>query len=209
MSAVLGTNRSARDAWILLLFVAIGTTLLAATFALTEETIIQREDEEKMKVVAQILPHDLYDNRVLRDTTKVQPAELLNTREVTIAYRARKQGQPVAALFEAIAPNGYGGKIKLLIAVQENGELLGVRVLAHNETVGWGDYIEAHKSNWINMFQGASLERYSDREWQVKKDGGRFDYQTRATISSRAIVTEVHHALKYYAENKHKLYEKH
>jgi Na+-translocating ferredoxin:NAD+ oxidoreductase subunit G len=200
-------QRSRRGALILFLFAALGTALLAFTFSLTEETIIQREDEEKLRIVDQILPHQVYDNRVLRDWIKIAPDEaLLKTNEVTKVYRARKAGQPAAVLLEAVGPNGYGGKIKLLLAIRADGELLGIRVLAHNETVGWGDYIEAHKHKWINIFNNTSLARYAENEWQVKKDGGRFDYVTRSTVSARAIVAAAHRTLQYYQQNKDSLF---
>jgi Na+-translocating ferredoxin:NAD+ oxidoreductase subunit G len=207
MSESAAPSTARRAGFVLFGFAAIGTALLALTFALTEETIIAREDEEKLRIVDQILPHDVYDNRVLRDWIKIPPDEaLLHTKEVTKVYRARKAGKPAAVLLEAVGPNGYGGRIKLLLAIREDGELLGTRVLAHNETVGWGDYIEAHKSKWINMFGGTSLDRYKDRDWQVKKDGGRFDYVTRSTVSARAIVAAAHRALQYYKQNKATLF---
>ncbi len=202
-------QRSRRGAIVLLLFAAIGTALLSFIFMLTEETIIQREDEEKLLIVDQILPRTHYDNRVLRDWIKIPPDPvLLKTNEVTKVYRARKGGAPAAVLLEAVGPNGYGGKIKLILAIGADGELLGTRVLAHNETVGWGDYIEASKNKWINIFNGASLARYQTKDWQVKKDGGRFDYVSRATISARAIVAAAHRALQYYGQNKDTLYAK-
>jgi electron transport complex protein RnfG len=206
-TALTAPRRSRRDALILFLFAAIGTAVLSLVFHLTEETIIQREDEEKLRIVDQILPREVYDNRVLRDWIKVPPDRvLLKTNEITKVYRARKSGQPAAVLLEAVGPNGYGGKIRLILAIAADGELLGTRVLAHNETVGWGDYIEAHKNKWINIFSHTSLERYKAKDWQVKKDGGRFDYVTRSTISARAVVAAAHRALQYYDQNKDRLY---
>ena len=104
-------------------------------------------------------------------------------------------------MLEAIAPDGYSGKIDLLIAIQTNGELAGVRVVAHNETPGLGDYIDIAKSDWIKQFDHASLAKYDAQAWQVKKDGGRFDYMSGATITPRAVVKAVHKALRYYEQH--------
>ncbi len=185
---------------------ALGTAALALTNNVTREVIVKREDEEKMVIVNQLLPQQTYDNRLLRDTIKIAENEVLGTRETTVAYRARLKGTPSAALFEAIAPNGYGGRIRFMIAVKADGEISGVRVLNHNETPGWGDYIEISKGKWIKNFDGKSLTDSSDQEWQVRKDGGRFDYVTRATVSARAMVGGVHSALKYYAAHKNELF---
>jgi Na+-translocating ferredoxin:NAD+ oxidoreductase subunit G len=195
-----------RSTFSVAIIAAIAVLALTLENNVTHAVIVNREDEEKMLLVDQLLARGDYNNRLLRDTIKVSPDQTLGTSETTTAYRARKDGAPQAALFEAVAPDGYGGKVKLMVAVREDGSLAGVRVLAHNETVGWGDYIEIAKSKWIKAFDGKSLGEHSDEEWQVRKDGGRFDYVTRATVSARAVVGGVHQALKYYATHKEELF---
>ena len=131
-----------RNGLILLGLVALGLAILTPINSVTREIVIKREEEEKMRVIAQILPQELYDNRLLRDSVKVAPdQELLHTRNRTVAYRARLQGKPSAVIFEMTAPDGYSGNIFLIIAVKEDGGVSGVRVVNHNETPGLGDYI--------------------------------------------------------------------
>jgi Na+-translocating ferredoxin:NAD+ oxidoreductase subunit G len=50
-----------------------------------------------------------------------------------------------SAVLETVAPDGYAGKIRLLVALGNDGTVLGVRVIAHRETPGLGDYIEPKK----------------------------------------------------------------
>ena len=196
-----------RNALILLGVIILGLAILAPINSVTREIVIKREEEEKMHVIGQILPQELYDNRLLRDSVKVPPdQDLLRTRNRTVAYRARLQGKPSAVIFEMTAPDGYSGNIFLIIAVKEDGSVSGVRVLNHNETPGLGDYIEIVKSNWIKIFGGASLKNTSDARWEVRKDSGRFDFVARATLSARAIVHAVHRALKYYEAHKEELF---
>jgi Na+-translocating ferredoxin:NAD+ oxidoreductase subunit G len=196
-----------RNALILLGVIILGLAILAPINSVTREIVIKREEEEKMRVIGQILPQELYDNRLLRDSVKVPPdQDLLHTRNRTVAYRARLQGKPSAVIFEMTAPDGYSGNIFLIIAVKEDGSVSGVRVLNHNETPGLGDYIEIIKSNWIKIFGGASLKNTSDARWEVRKDSGRFDFVARATLSARAIVHAVHRALKYYEAHKEELF---
>ncbi len=205
MIAISAPNR--RNALMLFFVVLLGLAILAPINSVTREIVIKREEEEKMRVISQILPADLYDNRLLRDSVKVPPdQELLHTRNRTVAYRARLNGKPSAVIFEMVAPDGYSGNIFLIVAVKENGAVTGVRVLNHNETPGLGDYIEIVKSNWIKIFGGRSLTNTSDALWEVRKDGGRFDFVTRATVSARAIVHAVHRALQYYREHKDELF---
>ncbi len=190
----------------LLVFTIIGTTLLAFTFDQTRAPIAKSEEEEKLNLIGQILPADLFDNNVARDALTLKADPLLGTSDDSTAYRARLKGKPSAVVLEAIAPDGYSGKISMLVAIKASGEIAGVRVVTHRETPGLGDYIELAKSNWIKNFDGASSERYKDPDWKVKKDGGKFDYMAGATISPRAVVKAVHKALQYFEANRDALF---
>ncbi len=187
-----------RTALILLGFAMLGTALLALTFNRTKDIIAHSQEEAKRALINQVLPPALYDNDILADRIVLPPTPELGTRRPSHAYRARLKGAPSAVVLEAIAPDGYGGDIQLLIAIRTDGVLAGVRVTAHRETPGLGDYIDAARSDWIRQFDGASLVRDGDAAWQVRKDGGRFDYLAGATISPRAVIRAVHKALRFY-----------
>lgn len=190
----------------LIFFAIIGTAILASTYFMTHDAIVKSEEAEKMKLITQIVPMTLFDNDIIQDKLNVAPSPLLGTEDVTIAYRARLKGEPSAVVFESVAPDGYSGKIGLILAVRANGELAGVRVVTHKETPGLGDYIELPKDPWIKGFDGKSREVYKDEDWKVKKDGGQFAYMAGATITPRAIVKAVNKALIYYAQNREQLF---
>lgn len=198
---------SLRTALILLAFAVVGTALLAYTHDLTRPIIARSEQAEKLRLITQALPASLYDNDILSDGIDLPPAPLLGTDGPTLAYRARKDGQPVAVVLEAVAPDGYSGKIRLLVAILADGRLAGVRVLAHNETPGLGDYIEIAKSKWIRVFENRSLGDPPVAQWKVKKDGGQFDYVAGATITPRAVVKAVRSALQYFSEHRDELFQ--
>ncbi len=164
------------------------------------------EEGEKLKLIMQIVPHDLFDNDIIQDKLAVAADPLLGTSDTTTAYRARLKGEPSAVVLESIAPDGYSGKIWLILAVRANGELAGVRVVSHHETPGLGDYIDIQKSPWIKGFDGKSRAGYTDADWKVKKDGGQFDYMAGATITPRAVVKAVNKALIYFEQNRDKLF---
>ncbi|MBA4382763.1 MAG: electron transport complex subunit RsxG [Sideroxydans sp.] len=190
----------------LIFFAVIATAILASVFFMTHDAIVKSEEAEKMKLITQIVPTSLFDNDIIQDKLNVAPSPLLGTEDVTIAYRARLKGEPSAVVVESIAPDGYSGKIALILAVRANGELAGVRVVTHKETPGLGDYIELPKDPWIKGFDGKSREVYKDDDWKVKKDGGQFAYMAGATITPRAIVKAVNKALIYFAENREQLF---
>jgi electron transport complex protein RnfG len=190
----------------LVFFAVIGTAILASTYYMTHDAIVKSEEAAKMKLIMQIVPSALFDNDIIKDTLGIPASELLGTDETTDAYRARLQGKVTAVVLSAIAPDGYGGRISLILAVKNSGELAGVRVVTHNETPGLGDYIELPKNPWIKIFDGKSRAKYKDDDWKVKKDGGQFDHMAGATITPRAVIKAVHKALIYFDENRDMLF---
>ncbi|TLD44770.1 MAG: Electron transport complex subunit RnfG [Accumulibacter sp.] len=200
-----------RTALILLVFVVAFTSLLAAAHLWTRPAIEEAAATEKMKLIGEVLPPDLYDNDLLADSRRLQPAAGLGLEEESTAYLARKGDRASALIFEAVAADGYAGRIRLLLAVAADGTLLGVRVTQHKETPGLGDYIDPRKDRnkerpWIRQFDGLSLAAVADREWRVRKDGGRFDAVAGATVTPRAVIKAVHRALHYVAENRQQLF---
>lgn len=190
----------------LLFFTVIGTAMLAITYNQTHERIAQSELDAKLKLISQLIPAGTSDNDIMHDTLDIAPDPLLGNDKPTLAYRARQGGQPVAVVLESVAPDGYSGKINLIIAIRPNGAIGGVRVVAHKETPGLGDYIDIAHGNWIKGFDGKALIAGKDGDWKVKKDGGQFDYMAGATITPRAVVKAVHKALQYYGKHQTELF---
>ena len=195
------------SAMFLFLFAVIGSGLVAFTFDSTAERIAENQKKALLKSLNELVSSDRYDNDIFSDTLYVQSSELLGTDEPVPVYRARKNGWPVAAVLAAVAPDGYNGAIRLLVAVNLDGSLAGVRVVQHRETPGLGDAIEAERSGWILGFKGRSLSNLAKKDWKVKRDGGTFDQFTGATITPRAVVKAVHKALLYFQLHAHSLFE--
>jgi len=197
---------STRTALILLVFALFGTALLAFVFNITRGAIEHNEEQRKLELIGQTLPKELFDNDLINDVVTLAPDKLLGTESPAPAYRAKLKGQPSALVLEAIAPDGYSGPIKLLIAVRYDGTLAGVRVIAHRETPGLGDPIEETRSDWILNFARRSLSNPQPDKWKVKRDGGMFDQFTGATITPRAVVKAVYNCLNYFAANKERIF---
>ena len=200
-----------RTAAILFVFVIIFTALLSGAYLWTRPAIEASAAEEKMKLVDEVLPRSEYDNALLEDIVMLPPTPELGLTDPTTLYRARKAGQPVALVFEAIAPDGYAGKIKLVVAVRADGQVAGVRVTQHKETPGLGDYIEVRKDKnksrpWITQFTGLSLAAVADAGWKVRKDGGHFDFYAGATVTPRAVTKAVLKAVKWAEANRNQLF---
>jgi electron transport complex protein RnfG len=93
-------------------------------------------------------------------------------------------GKPVplrdGRLLGITATRGYGGDIELLILLNVDGSIAGVRTARHTETPGIGDFIEAD-SPWMRQFRNLDPARLNF-----------IDARTGATITVDAMRRGVH-----------------
>lgn len=196
-----------RNGLILALFALVCTALVAVVNHLTADKIVAQEKLELGRVLHQIIPDKIHDNQLTDYCTLVHAPKALGTDNPLPAYVATKDGKPVAIAMESIAPDGYSGDIKMIVAINNAGVVLGVRTLYQQETPGLGDKIDIRKSNWVESFVGKFITPENEQEWHVKKDGGEFDQFTGATITPRAYVKAVKKTLLYFNANKDSIYK--
>ena len=188
-------------------FAVVGTGLVAGSHLLTRERIAANERAALLRSINQVIPPGGYDNDPLQDLTRVSAPALLGTPRRVPVYRVRRDGAIRAVVLTPVAPDGYNGRIRLLVGVRADGRISGVRVLSHRETPGLGDAIELERSDWIRGFRGKSLGDPPAEKWAVKRDGGAFDQLTGATITPRAVVAAVRRTLEYVARHHEELFE--
>lgn len=187
-------------------FALLGSALLGIGDLATRDAIELRRQEDLQASLSQVIPADWHDNDLLQSVVTVPADSALGIGETRV-YRARKQGVATAVAFRLTAPDGYSGNIDLIIGIDGNGEVSGVRVLAHAETPGLGDKIEVGRSDWILSFNGRSIDNLTVEQWAVRKDGGVFDQFSGATITPRAIVRTVYRGLLFFDKHKTEWFE--
>lgn len=171
-----------------------------------ESRIAANRAAQQRQALEMLLPAGRYDNDPLRDPLNISDPALGPRYPLTL-YRARQAGQPVAVVVATTAPDGYSGSIRLLVAADPAGTLLGVRVVEHRETPGLGDAIEIGKSDWILGFAGRSLDDPPVEKWQIRKDGGDFDQFAGATITPRAVVGAVRRTLTFLRDHRSAVFQ--
>ena len=179
------------------LFALATALILSLSNDLTRQPIADRTAEDLNASLAQVIPADRHDNDLTTSGITIDDA-LEGTLTV---FRGLRAGAVSAVAFEISTP-GYSGTIRTLVALDPAGRVLGARVLSHSETPGLGDKIEIEKSDWILGFNGLFLGNPRDDGWRVKRDGGRFDQFSGATITPRSVVGGVHRALKFYERHR-------
>ncbi len=166
----------------------------------TKEKIEINKQKATLKIINQVIPLE-YDNDLFTDNIEITVPSTINNTNRIKAYRARLGGQPVAIGIMPVITKGYNGNIYLLIGLNYEGTLTGVKILRHNETEGFGDQAHQDKTDWLTDFNNFSLIKQKE-QWAIKKDGGEFDQLSGATITSRSIINSVYKTLEFYTENR-------
>lgn len=195
-------QRTAYQAMLLGGIAALASSLLVMGDNATRDTIALRQAETLRASLEQVIPPQLHDNDLLADTLLLDPQKK-GARPLTV-YRGRREETITTVAFE-ITGIGYAGPITSLLALNAEGQILGVRVLRHSETPGLGDKIEVKRDPWVLGFDGLSLANTPSAKWAVKKDGGQFDQFTGATITPRAVVESVQAGLEWFATERETL----
>lgn len=201
----LPTNALVRNGLILGAFALVASLLLSLTYTLTAPRIAEQKAAQQLKLLNQIIDPTSHDNPLHTDCLVLEATQAISA-EPLVIYRARKQNQPVALALQVVTPEGYSGKIKLLVGVDTQGQVTGVRTLTHKETPGLGDKIELRVSDWVLDFNGLHYQPAQAASWAVKKDGGQFDQFSGATITPRAYVNAVKDALAFAQQHQTQLF---
>ncbi|QFU77753.1 electron transport complex subunit RsxG [Halioglobus maricola] len=188
-----------KNSLLLAVFAIAAALTLAGSYLGTKDRIAAEIRKAEEKALLQIVPRERHDNSMLDDTLPAgADIAALGLRSEKRIYLARKNGRTVAAIIPVTARDGYSGDIDLIVGVNADGSVAGVRALSHKETPGLGDKVDLKKSDWVLSFEGKSL---AENTWAVTKDGGEFDAFTGATITPRSVVAATKRVLEYAAAN--------
>jgi len=133
-----------------------------------------------------------------QDAMKALVKDADNFKEIsgkTEWFEAQKGGETIAYVVPSES-KGFGGAIKMLVAVSKEGKVVGYDIIAHNETPGLGD--NANKEPFKGQVIGKEAEKL-----EVTKDPSKTDNiqaMTGATISSRAVVKGIKEAVEQVVE---------
>lgn len=197
-----------KNSLILTAFAIATAGALALTNLGTRDRIAGAERAAQQRALYEIIPLSQHDNDLLTDTIPLPRSawDALGADANSKIHRARHNGNISALIIPAVAHDGYSGDINMIVGVNRDGTIAGVRILLHKETPGLGDKIELKKNQWILNFNGKSLQVPVIEEWKVKKDGGAFDQFAGATITPRAVVGQIRRVLEFVAANQETLF---
>jgi electron transport complex protein RnfG len=104
------------------------------------------------------------------------------------------------------ARDGFAGPIRILLGVDMQGAVTGIRILKHKETPGLGDKIDSRRSDWVHQFAGRSIGDPVVTDWAIRRDGGQFDQLTGASVTPRAVVKAMRDTLLYFESHRDEIF---
>lgn len=165
----------------LTLVAIVAAAILGGLYALTKDPIEKQKAEKQQKAISSVLP-------AVEGLTIAEP----DTVGDAVLYKAYSGDNMIGTAVQT-AENGFGGKFKVMVGFDAEGNISGYEVLEHQETPGLGD----HMTNWFKTEknrQSVIGKSPATINFTVSKDGGDVDAITAATISSRAFLKAVQQA---------------
>ena len=183
----------------LALFGLIASSLVGVIYVITEPVIIESKEDARNKrlysLAEPLLDKGKIGNQINKVLANDAPVSLINPLPVTPINNGKLQ---IGAVIPFRALDGYSGTIELLLALDIERRIVGVRAIDYEETPGLGDKIDVQKTDWILQFNGLRYVDLSPTAWAVTKDGGQFDSFTGATITPRAVIEALAETLAYF-----------
>lgn len=179
----------------LVLVTGVAAVSLGFVYKFTKEPIAKAKAEKQMRAIKAVV--GAYDNDPLADAFNVCKDGSVyvkcEDRSGLAFYPATINAERSATGILTFSETGYSGRIELMVGIDKGGLIKNIEVVSHAETPGLGSKMSTSK--FKDQFIGWKLE---DSPIKVKKDGGKVDAISGATISSRAFSEAVQQALEAY-----------
>ncbi|MEM6511869.1 MAG: RnfABCDGE type electron transport complex subunit G [Pseudomonadota bacterium] len=199
-------NRRLKNGLTLSVAGAFCAGLIISTYWLTEPRIRENQQALLEQRLTPALAGLMYDSGVTESAVVLEPPHDLPGEDAAVVYRVYAGDEPVAALFAVTATDGYAGPIRVLIGIDLDGQVSGVRILEHQETKGFGNAIEHTMSDWDQQFKGRSLNNPAMHRWAIRIDGGEFDQLSGASVTPRAVIAAIRDTLIWFEANREQVF---
>ena len=160
----------------LFLICTITATLLSGVNALTAERIQQNLEREKTEAIAAIFPNADENQKLSTLPEGIAGLYLVLSGGDLLGYAAE------------VTPLGFGGDMNIMVGVNADGTVAGIKIVSHSETPGLGNRVE----------DADYLSQYTGKTGPLTLGGG-IDAITGSTVSSKAVLDGVNTALAAYS----------
>jgi len=168
---------------VLAIFATAACVMLAFVYAGTAPIIAEREKDALNTALREVFP----------DADNFEPTDAIDVPDGSVrvlgAFQAMRGGEVTGALVR-VSAGGFGGPIVLIIGVDAEGVITGVRILDHSETPGFGANA-ASASYYVEgttTFYGQYTDKKYDDPLTLNSD---VIPVSGATITSRAVNSSI------------------
>lgn len=173
----------------LIIVCSVVTIFLTLTFNFTEGIIAQQGLTEQEKAKKEVLNiAEKFEEIDIREYAK-------NTPSITNVYKGYSDNQHVGYVFVA-SVRGYGGNIIVSTGIDNNGKIVGVKIVNHQETQGIGSRIT--ENTFISQFINTNASHFAEDLDADTASGATVEMSdsdiqgiSGATVSAQAVNTAV------------------
>ncbi len=198
------------------LICGISACVLAFTDSMTKPAIKAASIQKNSKAISTLIQG--FDNNPSQDAVAIS-----SQGHEIIFYPAKKEGSLLGFVAQSSSSKGFGGDVTVMLSMSPAGLIQNVIVVKHNETPGLGTVVTDRvlKKSIFDLFSGSKakegalppnsvLDSFRDLSvdsapWTVRKDGGKIESVTGATISSRAVTDAVNIIAEAFKSEKEKI----
>ena len=177
---------------------AVSGLLLAFTNAATktarELQLIKYVKGPSIEAVLRDLDSNpIYDNDPFQDFVTIDMGKDAKGKPIEKkVFLAKKGGKLVAMAYDTGDAKGYKGPIEMMVAVDSEGKIIGMSMMSHKESPGFG--ANAEKPEFTDQFKAGILPS----EVELSSSGGKIDAISGATVTSKAIVRALKKAVEIF-----------
>jgi len=188
--------------WRLALFGLVSSVLVGLVYLWTQPLIAAAREQARLDALYALAAPLLVEGALAQPVEVVWPDQPPSTlQNPAVITPIMQDGRWIGMVVPIRTDEGYSGPIQMLMALDRDGRIVGLRTIEHRETPGLGDRIDIAKSDWILSFNGLRYDDLTPPDWAVRNDGGQFDSFTGATITPRAVVSAVASTLAYLQQH--------
>ena len=164
----------------LFLFTAVAAVIVGFMYTITAEPIELQIFEREQAAINEIIPNSL--------PHESEELDLPDSTVWRLDARVNEHGELLGYVFFAQS-RGYDGLVHMLVGIDVDGNILGVRVISHTETPGLGTVIagEAFANQFVGLRGPVESVRNPHGPHQI-------DVETGATLSVNAVLRAVNDA---------------
>lgn len=173
---------------VLFAITAITGLVLGGIYTMTLEPISAAKEKEKMAALVETLPgaSDFEEVEFSPENGIVKEVNKGSADGKAVGYNI------------TVTPKGYGGLIEMVVGIDNDGRLMDIKILSHNETPGLG--AKAAEPAFSGQFHEKKVEKIAVTTAPPAADN-EIQAISGATITSKAVASGVNTALEYWTKN--------